>query len=127
MKKPSPPKTQIIKEGELPKKSRSFDTGAVRNNADGKADYVASTSWLAIKRYSLFQNNACKKHGYPEDNWRKGIPLKEYEKSLMRHLQQYFVNKYEGGNDEPDIDHLSAAWFNLQGIIHEEEKAKQNG
>lgn len=110
--------------GEIPPKPRSFNTGAVRNNDTGKPNFVASISWLALKRYSLFQNAAIKRAGYPEDNWRKGIPLEEYEKSLLRHIQQYFANKYEGANDEPDTDHLCAALFNLQGILHEEEKLK---
>lgn len=106
-------------------KSRSFNTGAIRNNDINKENYLGSTSWLALKRYSLFQTNACKKHKYPGDNWKKGIPIEEYEKSLIRHLQKYFANKYDGADDEPYDDHLSAAWFNLQGIIHEEEKLKQ--
>ena len=59
---------------------------------------------------------------YGRGNWKKGIPIEEYEKSLMRHLQKYLVNKYDGSNDEPDVDHLSAAMFNLQGLIHEIEK-----
>jgi len=103
---------------------RSFETGAVRDTDEGKESYIDSVSFLALKRYALFQKNACEKRGYSKDNWRKGIPIKVYEESLMRHLQKYLSNKYEGTNIEPDVDHLGAAFFNLQGIMHEEEKLK---
>jgi len=101
---------------------RQFETGAVRDNDEGKESYINAVSFLALKRYAKFQNQACEKRGYPKDNWRKGIPIEAYEESLMRHLQKYLSNKYEGTNIEPDVDHLAAAFFNLQGILHEEEK-----
>ncbi|MEK6882812.1 MAG: dATP/dGTP diphosphohydrolase domain-containing protein [Nanoarchaeota archaeon] len=103
--------------------SRKFNTGAVRDSDEGKENYIGAISFTALKRYVHFQTEAAKK--YPDGNWRKGIPLEEFEKSLMRHLQKYFSNKYDGTSIEPDVDHLSAAWFNLQGIIHEEEKLNE--
>lgn len=111
---------------EIYKEDRIFKTGAIRDNDAGKEDYINSVSFLALKRYAKYQNEACERRGYPKDNWRKGIPIEEYEKSMMRHLQKYFSNKYEGTNIEPEIDHLMAAWFNLQGIAHEEEKNSSN-
>jgi hypothetical protein len=101
---------------------RNFKTGAVRDTDDGKENYVECFSFTAWRRYALYMKTQEKK--YPPDNWRKGIPIKEYEKSLMRHLQKHFANKYEGAELEPDIDHLAAAFFNLQGLMHEE--VKQN-
>jgi hypothetical protein len=59
---------------------------------------------------------------YGRGNWKKGIPIEEYEKSLMRHLHKYIANKYEGASLEPEIDHLAAAMFNLMGLMHEQEK-----
>ena len=106
-----------------PEKPRQFNTGALRDNDDSKENYIGAVSFIALKRYAHYQTDAAKR--YPDGNWRKGIPIEEYEKSLMRHLQKYFSNKYDGTNFEPNVDHLAAAWFNLQGIIHEEEKAKQ--
>ena len=61
---------------------------------------------------------------YGRGNWIKGIDISSYEKSLLRHIQKYIANKYYNAKLEPDEDHLSAALFNLQGIIHEEEKIK---
>ncbi len=102
--------------------SRTFESGAMRGSDEGKENYIGAISWTALKRVSKYQNNAEKKGGYNKGHWKKGIPIEEYEKSLMRHLQKYFANKYEGANEEPEVDHLAAAYFNLQGILHEEEK-----
>lgn len=107
-------------------KERTFDSGAMRGTAEGKENYIRAISWLAIKRVTIYQNEAEKKGGYSKGFWKKGIPIEEYEKSLMRHLQKYFANKYEGSNEEPEVDHLAAAYFNLQGIIHEEEKTNSS-
>lgn len=100
---------------------REFESGAIRD-VDGKEDYVETQSFLAMKRYAEYMTVQAKKYG--RGNWRKGIPIEEYEKSLMRHIHKYFANKYDNANLEPEIDHLSAIRFNLDGIIHEEEKLK---
>ena len=101
---------------------RKFTTGAVRDQDNDKEKYVECFSFTAWRRFAKYMKTQEKK--YPPDNWRKGIPEKEYEQSLMRHLQKYFMNKYEGGQLEPDIDHLAAAYFNLQGIMFEQDKPK---
>ncbi len=101
---------------------REFNTGAIRDVDNGKEDYIESISWPAIRRFAFYMKGFETKYG--KGNWKKGIPIEEYEKSMMRHLQKYLANKYDGANLEPEIDHLSAAWFNLQGIIHEEERQK---
>ncbi len=101
-------------------KNRKFSTGAVRDTDDGKENFVECLSMRALRRYALYMKTVEKK--YPPGNWRKGIPILEYEKSLMRHLHKYFMNRYEGGTLEPEIDHLAAAFFNLQGLMHESTK-----
>lgn len=99
-----------------------YDTGAKRDNAEGKEDYIETTSWLAMQAYARYMTAKAKVYG--SGNWRKGIPVESYEQSLMRHIQKYLANKYDGANLEPNEDHLCAALFNLQGLIHEREKAK---
>lgn len=106
------------------KEVRSFTTGAIRDVDDDKEDYIESISWLTMKRYAHYMKKQEKKYG--RGNWRKGIPIEEYEKSLIRHLQKYISKKYYEIDTEPDFDHLSAMLFNLQGLIHEEEKIKNN-
>lgn len=99
---------------------RKFDTGAVRDNDEGKEDYIETISWVAFKRYAQYMTS--KKARYGSGNFKKGIPIESYEQSLVRHLQKYLANKYEGGNTEKDDDHISAMVFNLFGIMHEEER-----
>lgn len=100
-----------------------FRSGAVRDTQNGKENYVECFSFTAWRRYGQYMLS--KEGKYPPDNWRKGIDIKSYEKSLLRHIQKYFANKYEQGEFEPQEDHLSACMFNLMGIIHEEEMAKK--
>lgn len=95
-------------------------TGAVRNNDAGKPNFVESKSWIADWRYGKYMRRIEDRKVFPPDNWRKGIEVKEYEKSLIRHLDIYMMNKYEGQNIEPEVDHLAAMRFNLDGIMHEQ-------
>lgn len=97
---------------------RIFKTGAVRDSEDNKEDYIETLSWTALKRYAQYMTGKKKKYG--SGNFKKGIPIESYERSLVRHLQKYLVNKYEGGNEEVGEDHLAAILFNVQGIMHEE-------
>jgi hypothetical protein len=101
-----------------------FETGAVRDSQENKEDYIESISWLTMRRYAFYMKKNENKYG--RGNWKKGIPQSSYERSLMRHIQKYLVNKYDNAKLEPDEDHLSAALFNLQGLIHEQEKENLN-
>ena len=103
---------------------RKFKTGAIRDSEDGKEDYIETISWTAFKRYAQFMTS--KKSKYGAGNFKKGIPIDAYERSLVRHLQKYFANKYEGGKEELEEDHLCAMLFNVFGIIHEEEYEQSN-
>lgn len=102
---------------------RQFDTGAKRDVDDEKEDYIESFSWLVLRRFAFYMKSFEKKYG--RGNWKKGIPIEEYEKSTMRHMQKYLANKYDNAKLEPEVDHLAAAIFNIQGIMHEEEKQRQ--
>jgi hypothetical protein len=73
---------------------RTFETGAVRDSETGKADYVETISWTAFGRYADYMTG--KKTKYGEGNFKKGIPIDVYEKSMVRHIQKYLANKYEG-------------------------------
>ena len=101
------------------KKITRFKTGAVRDVQTNKEDYIESISWLALKRYCDYMEVASQKYG--RGNWIKGIPQSSYERSLMRHLQKYFVHKYYGQKFPKEKDSLSAALFNLLGLMHEQE------
>jgi hypothetical protein len=101
---------------------RKFTSGAVRDSDDTKEDYVETISWRAMKRYAKYMTG--KKSRYGSGNFKKGIPIESYEQSLLRHIQKYLENKYEGGTIEVEEDHLSAIVFNTFGIMHEENETK---
>ncbi len=103
------------------KQVREFSTGAIRDKEDGKEDYIETISWTAFRRYAQYMTD-CKKR-YSEGNFKKGIPEEAYRRSLLRHISKYLINTQEGGNLEPEVDHLSACIFNIFGIIHEEERS----
>ena len=106
-------------------KITKFASGAIRDSQEGKESYGETISWIGLKAYAQYMTG--KKSKYGTGNFKKGISADSYEESLMRHYQKYMSNKYEGGNCEPDEDHLSAILFNAFGLIHEREKAKLNG
>lgn len=108
----------------MAKKITQFDTGAVRDSQEGKVDFVETISFTAHERFARYMTGKKKKYG--QGNFKKGIPIESYEKSLLRHLDKYFRNKYENGNDEPNEDHLAAMRFNIDGIMHEEGRPKIN-
>ena len=86
---------------------RAFDSGAVRDMAEGKGDMV-SVPWESILRLSRHYEAGAKK--YARWNFRKGIPVSSFIDSACRHLA-----KYQCGED--DEDHLSAAAFNILGAM----------
>lgn len=95
-----------------------FDTGAIRDSQEGKEDYIETISWTAFRRYAQYMTG--KKEKYGAGNFKKGIPVSNYEQSLARHVVKYFTNKYEEGDLEKEEDHLAAMVFNIFGIMHEE-------
>lgn len=101
-------------------KITKFKTGAIRDTQTDKEDYIETISWRAFKRYAKYMTG--KKSKYGSGNFKKGIPIESYEASLVRHVQKYLENKYEGGAVEKEEDHLSAIVFNCFGIMHEENK-----
>lgn len=111
-----------IKDKDKDKEIRTFESGAIRDNEKDKEDYIETISWVAFRRYAQYMTS--KKNLYGAGNFKLGIDKSSYERSLMRHITKYFINKYEKGNLEKDQDHLAAILFNVFGIIHEEEIAK---
>lgn len=114
--------TDTLEEPTQKKEVRTFVTGAIRDSEENKEDYTETISWTAFKRYSEYMTS--KKKVYGSGNFKKGIDISSYERSLLRHISKYMINKYEGGNLEKDQDHLSACVFNIFGIMHEEERIK---
>ena len=93
----------------------AFGTGAVRDTAEDKPrpDLISP---FVLERVGNHMRKGAQK--YSAWNWAKGIPSSRFYESLMRHLMKYA----QGLRDE---DHLSAAMFNLMGLIHNEELCGQ--
>ena len=98
----------------------TFKTGAIRDTQEGKESYVETVSFRALRRFAIYMTG--KKTKYGSGNFKKGIPIENYEESMMRHIIKYLENKYEKGTREPEEDHLAAIVFNVFGIMHEENK-----
>lgn len=91
---------------------REFDSGAVRDMAEGRGrcDLLPPAAILRLARH--FEAGAVK---YGERNWEKGIPIKSFIDSSLRHTLKYM----QGLEDE---DHLVAAAWNLMCALEMEER-----
>ena len=85
-----------------------YDTGAVRDPAEGKGRYDL-ISLYALERLALHYENGAKK--YDDRNWEKGISASRCFSSAYRHLSKWAM----GLKDE---DHLAAAAWNIFAIMH---------
>lgn len=99
-----------------------FKSGAVRDTQKGKPNLYESLSPLAVWRYGQYMAKASEKYG--SDNWTKGIPIESYMASLERHLIKLKAELKYGIHIEEGVDHAAAIIFNIQGLIHEQEKQK---
>lgn len=111
---------------------RKFDTGATRNNEEGKNDYEGFLSPLVIEAFGDYMTVHRKQADgtlRASDNWQKGIPLSVYIKSLLRHVldlwklhRGYKVYSREDGHEVTIKEACCAILFNTQGYCHEEIK-----
>lgn len=104
---------------------RTFKTGATRNDDTGKLDFDGFLSPTAIEHFANYMHkNRIQADGQIRDggNWKKGIPLDSYMKSMWRHF--FDVWKSHNGLETPEhmITNLCALMFNVQGYLHEYDK-----
>ncbi len=86
-----------------------FESGMVRDTADGKVLWHLVHDGPMLKRYAQHLTTGAVK--YEARNWMKADSMVEWERfseSAYRHFMQW----YEGDVDE---DHASATWFNING------------
>jgi hypothetical protein len=93
-------------------KRQEFQTGAVRDLQSGKGRYDLLPT-RAIRRLAEHYENGAVKYG--DNNWLKGMPLKRMMDSAIRHI----FKALEGQTDE---DHLTAAAWNILGVIELQER-----
>lgn len=92
-----------------------FTTGAVRGSPEGKGRYDLLPAY-AIQRLAVHFENGAKL--YADENWRKGMPLRQYLDRALRHTFKFL----EGQRDE---DHASAAVWNLMALIETQEQIRR--
>ena len=90
---------------------RQFDTGAQRDNADGKLRMSLVPHKALNKVMERYLRGA---ETYGENNWKKGMKHSVLYDSAMRHLMQDF----QGDDSE---DHLGAALWNIMGMVYNRE------
>lgn len=88
-----------------------FESGAQRDIQDGKGRFDLLPPIAMIRIAKHFENGSLK---YGIDNWKKGIPLRRYTDSMMRHAY-----KFLGGDSSED--HLSAVIWNALCLIESQE------
>lgn len=107
-------------------KIREFSTGATRDTDEGKFDYEGFLSVRVLERYAAYMH----KHRVQSDgsvrdsdNWQKGIPVKQYMKSLWRHFIDVWGTYRELDKTQLRTevleDALCALLFNAMGMLHE--------
>lgn len=105
---------------------REFSTGATRDTAEDKPDYRGFLSPEVLRRFGQYMlKHQVQADGTirPSDNWKRGIPQKEYLSSLLRHVIGVWDEMEDTGvlsiGEEALQDHLCAIFFNTQGLLRE--------
>lgn len=111
---------------------RTFESGATRDDCETKCDYEGFLSPLALIQYGKYMNEHRKQADgkmRASDNWQKGIPLKDYMKSLFRHFMDLWllhrgheVHDRDDGHIVTIQEALCGILFNTFGYLHEVEK-----
>lgn len=98
------------------KTMRQFETGAVRDRAEGKGRYDLLFTGMAhaIPRVAEHLEEGAKHYG--DNNYLKGIPYSVYVDSALRHLNQWVRGVADGD------DHLTAAAWNILALLETRER-----
>ncbi len=116
--------------------TRTSDTGATRDTAEGKFDFEAFFSTPVFFRFAAYMH----KHRFQSDgtirdgdNWQKGLDPDETFSSIIRHFWQLWAMKRGNnvvcpseGNMELE-DTLGALMFGLMSYWHELLRIERNG
>ena len=104
--------------------TREFSTGANRDTADGKLEYLGFLCPLTLKRFAKYMHQhrtLADGSVRDSDNWKKGMPLDVYHHSLLRHVMDVWLHYDDHGDaaTEDLQDSLCAVIFNAQGLLRE--------
>lgn len=93
----------------------TFDTGARRDIRSGKGRFDLINPFF-LKRLALVLEAGATKYG--DNNYLKGMPIKRYLDSCLRH-----INCYQEGDREED--HLVQAAWNIMAIVATQDLIKK--
>ncbi len=115
---------------------RMFESGATRNLDHNKIDYEGFLSPTALHAFGEYMHGKrVQADGTvrDSDNWRKGIPLPSYMKSMWRHMMDVWQLHHGMAPIQPETgapvdmeEALCALFFNVQGYLHEYLKTTAN-
>ena len=115
---------------------RKFESGATRDDCDQKYDYEGFLCPEVIEKFGAYMHaNRVQADGNlrDSDNWQKGIPLDQYQKSLWRHHHEMWKlhrRKKRYGVDavspQDMYDAICGVMFNAMGYMHELIKAEED-
>lgn len=102
---------------------RKFSTGATRDTDLGKFDPAGFLSPYALHAFCQYMHeHRLQNDGRlrDSDNWKRGMPVGEYFKSLVRHVFDVWHCMEGTGLERGGLtDALCAVLFNAQGMLHE--------
>ena len=101
---------------------RIFESGATRDDDEGKYDYEGFLSPYVLERYAQYMHENRKQADgkmRASDNWQKGIPKDQYIKSAWRHFMDWWFGHREEFSQEGTEETLCALMFNTMGYLHE--------
>ena len=108
---------------------RKFETGATRDTEEGKLDFEGFLSPIVLEKFAEYMNKHRKQSDgqlRDSDNWQKGIPKKDYIKSLFRHFMDFW-KEHRGYRSRDGIEEsLCGIIFNSMGYLFEILKEKND-
>jgi hypothetical protein len=105
--------------------ARVFSTGATRDSDADKLDYEGFLSPVVLERYARYMNVHRRQPDgslRDSDNWTRGIPRRQYVKSLFRHFMDVLLLTRDWPEKATTLsleDALCAVLFNAMGLLHE--------
>ena len=101
---------------------RTFNTGATRDTDEGKLDWEGFIAPLWMQRFAEYMHtNRTQVDGdlRDADNWQKGMPRRQYMKSLIRHTWNLWMEWRGQRRGRLLLELLCAIHFNVQGLGYE--------
>lgn len=103
---------------------RIFPSGATRDTDQCKPDYEGFLSPLVLRRFGQYMTKHRKQSDGSlrnSDNWQRGIPRRQYVKSLFRHFMDVWLwnRKYPEAMVGEIEEALCGVIFNACGLLHE--------